>query len=101
MKVGQACSFYHEGGHGSQYWARGWRYGIIRAVPTKGQRLRWMQIEVSGGYKAAPDSVWVHSDSVNEPGDTIYHGQKLREVVANRKERKAVQQAKANKRAKR
>lgn len=96
LKPGDGCSFYHEGGSGLRRWVIGWRYGVIRAIPTKGQHKNWVQIEVSAGYKKPLARVWIHSSCVNAPGDCIYHGLTLREEVRERKDAKAKQQAKAD-----
>lgn len=98
VAIGQPCSFYHEGGHGQNYWARGWRYGVVRAVPIKGQRKGWARIEVPvrlyewDGKRwqlRAFERAWVRADNINAPGDTTYHGPVLQEVVAERAEKKA------------
>jgi hypothetical protein len=107
-KVGEPCSFYHETGRGDSRVVHGWRYGILREVPIKGQHKGWARIEVpvhqwgrdeiTGKYVSKPNiKVWVHISNVNAPGDTVYHGPTLKEVVAERKEEKAAQQAKADK----
>jgi hypothetical protein len=44
---------------------------------------------------------WVHGGVVNEPGDTVYHGARLVEEVKERKEQKATDQAKANRKVRR
>lgn len=114
--IGQPCSFYHEGGHGQNYWARGWRYGIIRAIPIKGQKKGWIQIEIPVklygwnedvskgkiGYYVRPfEKIWVSQWNVNPPGDTTYHGPNLKEVVAERKEEKDAQQEAVNRKHRR
>ena len=101
--VGQPCTFYHESGHGQNYWARGWRYGIIREDPIKGQHKGWMRVEIpvtlygmddKGKYYARPNErAWVNANNINEPGDYFYHGPKLHEEVAERAEAKAEQLA--------
>lgn len=84
VAVGQPCSFYHEGGHGLSRWIRGWRYGIVRALPIKGRRKGWAQIEIPvkrwkmeetgmGYVRLAFERVWVSRYNVNAPGDTTYH----------------------------
>src|SRR4051812_46611274 len=107
MKVGDGCSFYHEGGHGERRWVIGWRYGVIVQIPKKGKRKGFVEVEIPvqrwrevkdaaarrSAFKPWKEKVWLHDYDVNEPGDTVYHGRKLREVVAERKEVKAVQQA--------
>lgn len=111
MKVGQGCSFYHEGGHGERKWIIGWRYGVIRAIPTKGSKKNWVQIElrirrcswdtVTETWTPRPfERVWVHSSVVNEPGDFTFHGKSDVEVFKERQEEKAKQQAKADKKTK-
>lgn len=89
MKAGQPCQFYHEGGHGERYWTRGWRYGIVHAIPIKGQHKNWAQITVTKGYKAGDERVWVHRTLINEVGDTTYHGATLVEEVRALKVEKA------------
>ena len=110
--MGQWCSFYYEGGHGERYWAGGWHCGIIREIPIKGQHKNWMRIEIMVDHYSAEedpktherirrmvghDKPWVFGANVNELGDTIYHGPKLNEVVAERKEEKAKDEAAAEK----
>jgi hypothetical protein len=112
-EVGQPTTFYHEGGHGQNYWARGWRYGIIREVPIKGQHKGWVRVEVPvklygwnddktkgkvGWCLRAFEKAWVREGNVNEPGDYVYHGPRLKEIVKERQEEKAEQQTKADKR---
>jgi hypothetical protein len=112
MKVGQRCSFYHEGGRGDRRWVIGWRFGIIRAIPIKGKHKRWVQMEIPVPQYHYDDvklkwirkpfaRAWVHSSVVNEVGDTIYHGLKLVEEVHERKEAKKKDQAKADKKIRR
>lgn len=108
-EVGKPCSFYHEGGgNGEKHWVVGWRYGIIRHVPARGQHYGWVRIEIpvdawAFDYKTRRWSlkprvlVWVHSSCVNEVGDTIYHGPRTVEVLAERKEAKRREQEKADK----
>lgn len=107
MQVGDNCSFYHEGGHGDRHWIVGWRFGIIRAVPTKGAKKNWMHIEIpvrmftvenDRWKQRPPQRFWVHSSVVNAVGDFKYHGLKLAEAVKERKETKIKQQKKADKR---
>jgi hypothetical protein len=107
-KVGAASSFYHEGGTGDKYWAGGWRYGIIKYIPTKGQRLGWAELEIPvdlygkddrGRYVLKPRlKAWCHLQAVNAPGDFLYHGRSIKEEVQERREEKQIQQAKADKR---
>lgn len=101
MKTGQPCQFYHEGGHGERYWTRGWRCGVIRALPIKGIHKTWAQITVTRGYKAGDENVWVHRTLVNEVGDTTYHGATLVEAVQEHKKKKAADIAATQKRHKR
>jgi hypothetical protein len=107
LKVGAPCSFYHEGGKGDKHWVVGWRYGIIKHIPSRGQRFGWGEIEVpvdlyakdeKGHYQLRPRiKAWCHLSAVNAPGDCLYHGQPLKELVRERKEEKAIQQKKADK----
>jgi len=106
--VGLPCSFYHEGGHGASYWAVGWRYGIIRAIPSKGRFKGYIQIEIPvdlygwndgklkdkprGWYLRERQRAWVHRFNVNAVGDSVYHGPSVREMVAERRETKAKQE---------
>lgn len=101
MKPGDGCSFYHEGGAGQRRWVIGWRYGVVRSIPIKGQHKGWAHVEVTAGYKRDPVRVWIPSDCVNEAGDTTYHGRKLIEVVRERKEQKIADQKKADRKVKR
>ena len=101
MRVGQHCSFYHEGGVGERHWVRGWRYGVIRQMPVKGKHKHHTQVEVTRGYKAGTERTWVPRGNVNEPWDTKYHGLRLDEMVAERKTKKATDQAAADKKVKR
>ena len=104
--MGFPCTFYHEGGHGLNYWARGWRYGFIIETPIKGQHKNWTRVEVrvplygldeTGRYKLRPfERAWVRSANVNAPMDFVYHGPRLNEIVQERQEDKAEQQAEAN-----
>ena len=106
IRVGQWASFYHEGGSGEKHWVRGWRHGVIRAVPIKGRHKHWVQLELpaacymkceDGKYKVGPkERAWCHSKAVNPLGDTVYHGTTLKEEVIERREQKAEDQAKAN-----
>lgn len=112
LKVGDKCSFYHEGGAGDRRWVVGWRFGIIRALPAKGAKKNWAQIELpikaftwdDAAKKWLPRAVprvWVHSNNVNPVGDHSNHAPRLVEVVKERKAEKKKQQAKADKRRKR
>lgn len=97
--------------------------GWIRALPIKGGRKGWAQIETMaaswgwsdgrghnrngtplpvaflkqrrGYFRREGDRYWVSAYNLNEPGDTAYHGPKLTELVAERQEAKDTQQAKA------
>lgn len=111
-EVGQATTFYLEGGHGERYWSGGWHYGIIRALPIKGSKKGWAQIEIpvprwawdNTKRKYVPKALeraWVSAWNVNEPGDFSYHGPKLKDEVRGRAEDKAEQQAKADKKIRR
>ena len=121
--VGQSTTFYLEGGHGQNYWAGGWHLGTIRALPIKGQKKGFAQVELActawgwsdgrghnrngtplpaaqlktprGYYRRDSERYWVNAHNLNEPGDTTYHGPRLNEVVAERQEEKAAQQARA------
>ena len=121
--MGQSTTFYLEGGHGQNYWAGGWHLGTIRALPTKGQKKGFAQVELActvwgwsdgrghnrngtplsvaqakaprGSYRREGERYWVNAFNLNEPGDTTYHGPRLNEVVAERQEAKEVDQAKA------
>ena len=119
--VGRHTSFYLEGGYGQNYWSGGWHYGVIRQLPIKGQRKGFAQVELltplwgwtdgrrnrngtllavkraRGYYRRDNERVWVNAHNLNEPGDFIYRGPRLKEVVAERKEEKQQQQAKAKK----
>jgi len=99
--VGQPCTFYYEGGHGERYWSGGWRYGFIREIPVKGQHKNWMRIEIPIDHYAMDEvkgvrvsrllpheRPWVFSGNINGPGDFLYHGLKLVEIVAERTEEK-------------
>lgn len=108
MRIGEACSFYHEGGRGERRWIVGWRYGIVRAVPTKGQHKHYVHVEIpvplwtfdqeKKTWTRRPNArAWVHGSNVNEPGDNIFHGERLAVEVRARKETKKKQQAKADK----
>jgi hypothetical protein len=112
MKIGEACSFYHEGGRGERRWVIGWRYGVVRAIPIKGQHKHWVQVEIpvrlyswdelKKRWQLRPFvRAWIHSGSVNPVGDTVYHGTRLVEEVKERKEQKATDQAKANRKVRR
>jgi hypothetical protein len=70
----------------------------VREVPIKGQHKGHSRIEVSAGYTKTPAMVWVPSPVVNAVGDRTYHGPRLDEIVAERAEQKAADQAKADKR---
>lgn len=113
--VGQPASFYHEGGHGDKYWVRGWRYGFIRAIPIKGRYKNWIQMEIPvklwtwnadklkgkiGWVEKPMERAWVFSANVNAPGDCIYHGPSLQEIVQERKAAKVKDIAKAKRRVK-
>ena len=50
-----------------------------------------------GYYRTPNERYWVNAHNLNEPGDTTYHGPKLNEVVAERKEEKAKDEAAAEK----
>ena len=103
MRIGEGCTFYHEGGRGERRWVVGWRYGTIRALPTKGKLRGWAHIELpvriyAEGKLRPLARVWVPLGSVNRPGDYLYHGNEgLAEAVEERKEVKAKQQKKADK----
>lgn len=108
-RVGSPCTFYYEGGRGDNYWSGGWHYGIIREIPTKGQHLNWVRIELPADlygwdpvkrrwYIRDKPRAWVYGANVNEAGDCIYHGPRLTDIVAERKQEKAQDQAKAERR---
>jgi hypothetical protein len=108
LKIGKGCSFYHEGGHGERRWVIGWRYGVIRSIPTKGTKKNWVQIELQirrsswdvleETWTPRPlERVWVHSSVINEPGDFTFHGKSDVEVFKERQAEKAFQQQKADK----
>jgi hypothetical protein len=110
LSVGLPCTFYYEGGHGERYWSGGWRYGFIREIPIKGQHKNWVRIELPMDHYAIDEvkgrrvrrllpheRPWVFSGNVNEPGDFLYHGPKLDEIVAARRAEKAKDIAKASK----
>jgi len=109
LRVGERVTFYHEGGVGITRWVRGWRHGVIRAIPIKGRQKGWAEIELptklygldlTAGrrwVRKPLEKAWCHLSAVNALGDTTYHGATLREVVAERKEQKAVDQKKADK----
>ena len=115
-----------EGGHGQGYWSGGWHYGIIRAIPIKGQKKGFAQVEIlapvwgwsdgrgknrngtplserrpRGYYRKPCERVWVNVHNLNEPGDVLYHGPRLKEEVKERKEEKTAQQNKADKKHRR
>jgi hypothetical protein len=106
--VGQPCSFYYEGGHGDRYWSGGWHYGIIREIPIKGKYKNWIRVELPTDlygkddkgqyYIRQHEKAWVFSANINEPGDVTYHGPKLDELVAQRKDEKAKDIAAAKRR---
>jgi hypothetical protein len=107
-EIGKGCSFYHEGGHGEARWIIGWRFGIVRAIPSKGYKLGMVQIELpvplwtrdiqTGTYTPRPfEKVWVESRLVNAPGDFVYHGLTADEILQERRDKKAAEQAKADK----
>jgi hypothetical protein len=123
LKVGAPCSFYHEGGSGDKHWVNGWRYGIVLHIVERGSKKNWVQLEIpvdlwgwnNGEEKRIDGKIikkkskpgwvpkprlkaWCHMSSVNAPGDCLYHGAKLTEIVHERKSAKAEQQAKADKR---
>jgi hypothetical protein len=54
-----------------------------------------------GYYRRDSERYWVNAYNLNEPGDTVYHGPRLTEMVKERKEEKEEQQAKADKRHRR
>ena len=55
-----------------------------------------------GRYVPKPNiKAWCHQSAVNPPGDFIFHGKGAVEVFKERKAEKKVQQAKADKKAKR
>lgn len=98
QKVGSACQFHLDG----------WRYGLIVAVPIKGQRLGMVRVEIpvdlptkditTGKWTTKPrPKYWVDAENINEVGDTIYHGRKLARILEERAEKKAAEQAKADK----
>jgi hypothetical protein len=76
----------------------GWRFGIIIKIPSKGLQKGMVRVEVP--FTTRP-RYWVQAHDVNEVGDTTYHGPKSWEVAEERKERKAAEQDKANKKARR
>jgi hypothetical protein len=107
-KAGAPCSFYHSGGCGERRWVIGWRYGIVRAVPSKGHKFGFVQIEltvprwtqdlVTRQWTRKPnEKVWVSRSDVNAVGDYTNHGPALADVVKQRKQVKAAEQAKADK----
>ena len=106
-KVGKPCQFYHEGGHGERRWVIGWRYGIIRGVPTNGRHAGCLQIEIPVALweqdfrthtwrPLSPVKVWIDRESVNEVGDVTYHGPDLRVLVEERTEAKKEEQRAAD-----
>lgn len=107
-EVGQATTFYLEGGHGDAYWSGGWHYGKIHAIPTRGQKFGWVQVKLQTPLYFWDDQkarwvpkpfarVWVRANNLNEPGDFIYHGPTAKETFRDRQDEKQKQQAKANK----
>lgn len=103
---GAWCSFYYEGGFGERYWSGGWHHGVIREVPIKGRHKNWMRVELMTDHyaaeedpktgqrirrSAAHEKPWVFSANINELGDTTYHGLKLVEAVAERREEKKLE----------
>lgn len=113
LAVGSPCQFYHSGGHGERRWVVGWRFGLIRYIPIKGQKKGQVQIEVPvpvfgpderGKQVRKPNlRVWVSELDVNEVGDTQYHGPKAAAIVEmyeERQEQKKKEQAKVDKKIK-
>jgi hypothetical protein len=122
LKVGAPSSFYHEGGSGEKHWVNGWRYGIVLYIPIKGKYKGWAQLEIpvklwtwddgkptearpkkrSPGWARKPSiKAWCHIAAINEPGDFVYHGPKLDEIVRERKAEKKKDQKKADRRVRR
>jgi hypothetical protein len=111
MRVGQGCTFYHEGGRGDKRWVVGWRFGVVRAIPAKGQHKNWVQIEIpvraftwdDAGkvWKRKPNArAWVHSKAVNAVGDYVFHGnENLVAEVEERQAKKEADEVKAAKKA--
>lgn len=86
----------------------GWRYGIVRELPSRGRRYGMVRIEipvptfttdpVTRKMSRAPnEKVWVAEENVNAVGDVIYHGKSDIEKLEERQELKREQQAKADK----
>ena len=107
-EVGKPCSFYHSGGVCDNRWSRGWRYGIVREIPSKGRHFGFIRIEipvdlwaydpVKNTWTSRPrERAWISAVDVNAPGDTTYHGPSEDEILQQRKEKKAAEQAKADK----
>lgn len=65
----------------------GWRWGIIREVPTTGGHAGDVRVDIP-----VLGLVWVPAFDVNEVGDTCYHGPKLEQMVRERAEAKREEQ---------
>lgn len=97
MIVGQECQFYY----------CGWRYGRVLALPIKGKHKGKARVETAVDLRGQDGKIkprakmWVSVHDVNEVGDTVYHGPKLREIVEERAEAKEAEQKKADKKTRR
>lgn len=107
-KIGEGCTFYHEGGVGERRWVAGWRYGIVREKPKSRKNFIRVEIpvrrytwndEAKAWEPRVNDRAWVFHQNVNTAGDYTFHGNEtIVEDVRERAETKAKQIAQTAKR---
>jgi hypothetical protein len=79
----------------------GWRIVTLISLHTSGPHKGEARVELLRSPWAKPDAVpprvWVMPYDLNEVGDTTYHGPKLMQLVQEREDAKAQEQAKVDK----